>query len=158
MRASAWGSRAKRASTSRELSPARTILSATRRRTGPVSAASYTVPIPPSPSTPRIRYGPIISGAGVGGGSLVASLVLSIVIPLTFAFAAITDAAWSCDLLRLPYDHLWIEHQADGIRLPWVTRHVDGIGESLFRQRQSGNALRRRFVRSTGRTAMGFVL
>src|SRR6185369_12950452 len=126
MSASAWRSRAKRASTSRELSPARTILSATRRRTGPVSAASYTVPIPPSPSTPRIRYGPIVSGAGVGGGRLVASLVLSIVIPLTLCLRR-DQAARYCDLLGLPYDHLRIDHEVDVRPRRRFTRHSDGI-------------------------------
>ena len=66
--------------------PALMILSATRRRTGPVCAALYTIPIPPSPSTPRIRYGPIVSGAGIGDGRLCRVVSCH---PLTLAFAAI---------------------------------------------------------------------
>src|SRR3954465_7108250 len=101
------------------------ILSATRRRTGPVSAASYTVPIPPSPSTPRIRYGPIVSGAGVGDCRLVVS-----VMSLPLAFAAVCRAAWSRDLLRLLNDHLGVEHEIRR-RRSRRTGQVDGIGESL---------------------------
>src|SRR5437764_44017 len=144
MRASAWRSRAKRAGTSRELSPARTILSATRRRTGPVSAASYTVPIPPSPSTPRIRYGPIVSGAGIGDGRLVVS-----VMSLTLAFAAICDAAWSCDLLGFLQYQFGVDYE-----LPAISIRRTGQGELIGVSLRSGVALHLCLERCSPRPAV----
>src|SRR3982750_2046418 len=134
------------------------ILSATRRRTGPVSAASYTVPIPPSPSTPRTRYGPIVSGVGIGDCRLVVS-----VMSLTLAFAAMSDAVWSRDLLWSSYDQLGVNYETCTI-CSHRTRHVDLIGVILVLvgSGERGGAgcpsvgVHRRFVQRNARTSVRF--
>ncbi len=45
------------------------ILRATRRRMGRTCSATYTIPIPPSPTRSRMRYGPICFGSSNGADS-----------------------------------------------------------------------------------------
>jgi hypothetical protein len=62
MTANACRSASNRAMTCLVSMPSLITLRATRRRSGTSCSARYTIPIPPSPTSSRMRYGPIRSG------------------------------------------------------------------------------------------------